>query len=95
MTGSAEPMPNQQHLALVDVAPLMLEALEAAEEVARLQRPFVDGINRGSTASQEVIQEASDRLAAAQRRWWDLRIRALAAARRAARASAGAGEATP
>jgi hypothetical protein len=60
---------------------LMIEALEANEEVARLQKPFVAGINRGSTASQEVIQEASDRLGAAQRRWWDLRTRALAAAR--------------
>ncbi len=60
---------------------LMLEALEAAEEVARLQRPFVAGINRGSTASHEVKEEASNRLGEAQRRWWDLRRRALAAAR--------------
>ena len=65
----------------IGAASLMLEALEAAEEVGKLQRPFIDGINRGTAASHEVRQEASDRLRAATRRAYDLRVRALEAAR--------------
>jgi hypothetical protein len=60
---------------------LMLEALEANERVAQLQRPFVAGLNRGSTASHDVKQEAAERLGAAQRYWWEMRDRALSAAR--------------
>lgn len=66
---------------LLGAAPLMLEALEANEEVAELQKPFIAGLNQSTTTSHEVKQEASDRLGAAQKRWWDLRNRALAAAR--------------
>lgn len=62
------------------IAMTMLDALEANVVVAELQKPFIAGINRGSSASDEVKQEASDRLGAAQKNWWKLRAIALEAA---------------
>ncbi len=66
---------------LVKAAPMMLAALEAHEAVLEQTRACVDSIGRGSSASDEVRQEASNQLVLANNRAWKMQRRALAVAR--------------
>jgi hypothetical protein len=62
------PRINDPSQAILDAADLLQSYLESMEDERRINSEFVASINRGSTSSDDVKQEASDRLLKARQR---------------------------